>query len=122
MARMAHVISQLCGTVCQDGVGSALRGTLRLVCVCSVCTTVLFTPLCRCFPLRPTPCSFIAAAHGHLEIARLLLENGADVNRTEQSGTPALMMACRGGHEELATLLMEVGWLLGCGALMEVGR
>jgi ankyrin repeat protein len=47
-----------------------------------------------------------AARGGHTEIARLLVENHADVNK-QYDGMTALMYAAQGGHFEIARLLVE---------------
>ncbi|HEY7617454.1 MAG TPA: ankyrin repeat domain-containing protein, partial [Terriglobales bacterium] len=44
----------------------------------------------------------------HKEIARLLIENGADVNTNDTFGT-VLMFACEQGHLDLAEFLLERG-------------
>ncbi|CAE7360043.1 mask [Symbiodinium natans] len=56
------------------------------------------TPLCT------------ACEHGHLEIARLLLEADANIEKISgpRSRTP-LRMACEMGHLELARLMVEAG-------------
>ena len=53
-----------------------------------------------------------AAARGHLEIVRLLLEHGADPNLREEGIAPnghALYAAAAGGHHEIARMLLERG-------------
>jgi RNA polymerase sigma factor (sigma-70 family) len=53
-----------------------------------------------------------AAVGGHLEIVKLLLENGADPNLPEEHIAPrghALYSAVSGGHYEVAKLLLEHG-------------
>jgi len=53
-----------------------------------------------------------AAARGHLEIVRLLLEHGADPNLPEEGIAPqghALYAAAANGHYEIAKLLLEHG-------------
>ena len=48
-----------------------------------------------------------AAAAGDIEMARLLLENGAPINHQTDIGTTALMYAAAEGHVEIARLLLE---------------
>jgi ankyrin repeat protein len=53
-----------------------------------------------------------AAARGHIEIVRLLLEHGADPNLREEGIAPhghALYAAAANGHYEIAKLLLEHG-------------
>lgn len=53
-----------------------------------------------------------AAAGGHIEIVRLLLERGADPNLAEEGIAPhghALYSAAANGHHEIARLLLEHG-------------
>ena len=53
-----------------------------------------------------------AAAQGHLEIVKLLLEHGADPNLREEGIAPrghALYAAAANGHLEIARLLLENG-------------
>lgn len=48
-----------------------------------------------------------AASGGHLEIARVLVETGADINLRDEYGETALMLASAKGHLEIASLLIE---------------
>ncbi|OLQ12858.1 Kinase D-interacting substrate of 220 kDa [Symbiodinium microadriaticum] len=54
---------------------------------------------------RGQPALTIASMQGHVEVARLLLEAGADKNF--HNGTTALMLASLQGHVEAAQLLVE---------------
>ncbi|CAE7876403.1 ANKRD50 [Symbiodinium sp. KB8] len=51
----------------------------------------------------------IAAAGGHVEVLRLLLEAGADKNLADNDGSTALMMAAAQGHATVLRLLLEAG-------------
>lgn len=50
-----------------------------------------------------------AAARNRVDIGRLLVGKGAEVNATADNGTSALMMAVREGHLEMLLFLMEHG-------------
>lgn len=50
-----------------------------------------------------------AAYDGNTEIARLLIEHGANVNAADEYGISPLMSACDGGYVETARLLIERG-------------
>jgi hypothetical protein len=50
-----------------------------------------------------------AARNGHIEIARLLLQNGADVNVKSKYGWTPLHLAARNGHFDILHLLVENG-------------
>ena len=50
-----------------------------------------------------------AAEYGHLEIAELLLNNGADVNRRDDDKATPLYFAAAGGFLEVARLLLIYG-------------
>ena len=50
-----------------------------------------------------------AACDGHEGLARLLIENEADVFAQENYGWTALHHAARGGHETVARLLLDAG-------------
>lgn len=46
---------------------------------------------------------------GNADVAKLLMERGADVNGRAPNGSTVLMMAAREGHEELAKALLAAG-------------
>ena len=48
-----------------------------------------------------------AASSGHVDIVRLLIHHGADVNAQSSSGNTPLMYACVSGHEEVVRVLIE---------------
>jgi len=48
-----------------------------------------------------------AAGYNHLDVARLLIENGADVNATDDHGQVPLHNAARYGHVEMIELLIN---------------
>ena len=50
-----------------------------------------------------------ACQNGHVDIAKLLLEEGAQVDLQKKSGWSALMSACQNGHIDVAQLLLEKG-------------
>nr|XP_023030075.1 ankyrin repeat domain-containing protein 17-like [Leptinotarsa decemlineata] len=50
-----------------------------------------------------------AASAGHLDIVRLLVAHGADVNAQSTSGNTPLMYGCAGGHTEVVKFLLENG-------------
>jgi ankyrin repeat protein len=50
-----------------------------------------------------------AAASGNLEIARMLLESGADANARQQGGFTPLHSSAQNGQIEMANLLLEHG-------------
>jgi ankyrin repeat protein len=55
-----------------------------------------------------TPLAY-AATGGKTEVARYLIEVGANPNAPSPNGTTALMMAVRGGHAETVDLLLSKG-------------
>ena len=50
-----------------------------------------------------------AAGAGHIEVARLLLEAGADEDMASTFGATALRCAAEEGHVAVARLLLEAG-------------
>ncbi len=50
-----------------------------------------------------------AAEFGHIEVGKLLLENGADINAVDNYNDPALNVAAFHGHLEFAKMLVEMG-------------
>lgn len=52
---------------------------------------------------------FLHFQDGHVEVARLLLDSGAQVNMPADSFESPLTLAACGGHVELAALLIERG-------------
>jgi ankyrin repeat protein len=50
-----------------------------------------------------------AATRNRLDIARILIGRGAQVNAEAENGTTALMMAAREGHLQMVLLLLEHG-------------
>lgn len=50
-----------------------------------------------------------AANEGHLEVARLLIDAGADVDLDDGSGETALVNAARAGHLDILRLLIDAG-------------
>jgi len=55
----------------------------------------------------------LAAAHGHREVAQLLLRQKADVNFVNEHGNSALHYACFWGYAGLAEDLVQAGALVG---------
>lgn len=51
----------------------------------------------------------LASRYGHSQIARLLVEAGADKDCRDRGGKTALMHACEHGHFEAARLLVKTG-------------
>src|SRR5579859_1834816 len=50
-----------------------------------------------------------AAHHGHTELARALLDRGADIQCGDEEGETPLMMAAYAGHLDMVRLLLERG-------------
>ena len=49
----------------------------------------------------------LAVSHGRLDIVKLLLECGADLNAQDDDGSTALMCACEHGHTDIVKLLLS---------------
>ena len=54
-----------------------------------------------------------ACFNGDVDVARLLLDNGAEVDRTNRNGPTPLFVACQNGHVDAARLLLDNGWTRG---------
>ena len=52
---------------------------------------------------------YAACSHGHVDVARLLLDNGAEVDRAQKDGATPLHIACQNGHVEAVRLLLDNG-------------
>ena len=80
------------------------------------CTPLMEVMNCLCLHLHII-CLFTlfvyifrqASSSGHLEIVKLLLSHGADVNAQSSSGNTPLMYACASGHAEVVRSLLEAG-------------
>ena len=57
----------------------------------------------------PFHTSLFTPSHHHEQVARALIEAGADVNHENGKHVTALNMACENGHEECAMLLLKAG-------------
>ncbi|MCX6849808.1 MAG: ankyrin repeat domain-containing protein [Verrucomicrobia bacterium] len=80
---------------------AASRGDARVAQICLlVCNAKLPDP-----EYIPPLCT--AARAGHLEIVKLLVQHGADVNGS--GGPKPLVSACYGGHHEVAKFLLQQG-------------
>ena len=51
----------------------------------------------------------LASKQGNVEVVKLLIEKGAEVNRTDEFGRTALMLASKEGRVEVMRLLIENG-------------
>jgi ankyrin repeat protein len=65
-------------------------------------------PNSKTFWYRDTPL-IVAAAYGHTEVVKLLLDKGAHVNMGNEGGETALHYAARHGHTKVMQILLEHG-------------
>jgi len=56
-----------------------------------------------------TDALWMSCTKGHLELCRLLLDSGADVDSCSETGLTCLMIACRKGHTAVAKELLSRG-------------
>lgn len=56
----------------------------------------------------------LAACGGHVDLAMLLIERGANIEEVNDEGYTPLMEAAREGHEEMVALLLSQGELQLC--------
>ena len=73
---------------------------------------------CLCLQVNMPADSFespltLAACGGHVELAMLLLERGANIEEVNDEGYTPLMEASREGHEEMVALLLSQVWCPG---------
>ena len=52
---------------------------------------------------------FVACQLGHVDIARMLIEKGADGGQARNDGVSPLFMACQNGHRVCAQLRLDAG-------------
>lgn len=62
---------------------------------------------CSCQYSISLKCNFFQK--GHVELAMLLLERGANIEEVNDEGYTPLMEAAREGHEEMVALLLSQG-------------
>lgn len=60
-------------------------------------------------PMRNQPLHACVALNSSLDVARILLEGGADVNATQHGGYTPLLQAAAAGKKNLVLLLLESG-------------
>jgi hypothetical protein len=57
----------------------------------------------------PRPPLYVAAVRGHLDVVRLLLKLGANIDQTDSNGVTPLMVATVQKHDELVLWLVKAG-------------
>ena len=75
----------------------------------SALKSIFRVPTALVWPLRTRVIPAQAAANGHTECVRLLLENGADPDKQDEEGTTPLMIAIESHNDKIA---LELGKLL----------
>ena len=94
-------------TACQDGLAAVVELLLTNKADINVWRTKLSH---RGYTLDDDASPLNAAcAGGHLSVVRLLLDYGADVEKTNESSATALMLAVRGNHLPVVHLLLKAG-------------
>ena len=51
----------------------------------------------------------MASQEGHVDVARLLVDSGADIDTATEEGLTALMIARHFGHTAIVKLLLDAG-------------
>jgi len=100
-------IAEMLGRLDEAGVlGSALIREVRVGNMVGVVSLLERGAEVNALGRGPSPL-MLAARNGRLDMARLLLERGADANTPDKDGHNALMFAAQLGYLDLATLLLE---------------
>lgn len=72
----------------------------KYICVCiSVCTIVLILQAGQ-------TALMLAVSHGRMDMVKVLLASGSEVNIQDDEGSTALMCASEHGHDEIVRLLL----------------
>ncbi len=72
-----------------------------------------------CLSLGNAALLYDACEKGKVDVARLLLDKGAEVDRACEDGWTPLYIACQEGHVDVARLLLERGAVVDSSALCE---
>ena len=72
-----------------------------------------------CLSLGNAALLYDACEKGKVALARVLLDNGAEVDRACEDGRTPLYIACQQGHVDVARLLLERGAVVDSSALCE---
>ena len=75
-----------------------------------------------CLSLSNAALLYDACEKGKVDVARLLLDKGAEVDRADKDGATPLYIACQQGHVDVARLLLERGAVVDSSALCEGDR
>ncbi|POM80762.1 LOW QUALITY PROTEIN: TKL protein kinase [Phytophthora palmivora] len=74
-----------------------------------VATETGFTPDADLYASNGNTPLINAALYGYVDVARVLCENGADIEKAEQNGCSPLVCAVQNGHVEMVRYLIEMG-------------